>query len=172
MQSFNLTSTYAYSQSSYYAYSQASYYAYSQSSYTSYTYSQSSYYAYSQSAYTGGTNVAPQGTAYLWHANTTATANTNKLAAAGLNDNNLTLDVNLNGGTAESGTAYEAGGVIWSTAQSIASVKFINGWESSGDKPLGGATAGPGLVGGDSGAGVGTVKPVGGDSNTGGGPLV
>src|SRR5438552_3135554 len=34
VQSFSLTSSYAYSQSSYYAYSQASYYAYSQSAYT------------------------------------------------------------------------------------------------------------------------------------------
>src|SRR5713101_7113730 len=38
VQSFSITSTYAYSQSSYYVYSQSSYYAYSQSTY--YTYSQ------------------------------------------------------------------------------------------------------------------------------------
>src|SRR5437870_8323551 len=37
VQSFSMTSSYAYSQSSYYAYSQSSYYAYSQSAYTSST---------------------------------------------------------------------------------------------------------------------------------------
>src|SRR2546426_6570878 len=74
-----------------------------------YTYSQSSYYAYSQSAYTGGTNVAPQGTAYRWHSNTVSTADTNKVAAAALNDNDLTVDVNLNGATYETLTAFEAG---------------------------------------------------------------
>jgi hypothetical protein len=41
VQSFTITSTYAYSQSAYYTYSQSAYYAYSQSSY--YTYSQSAY---------------------------------------------------------------------------------------------------------------------------------
>src|SRR5438874_10115264 len=42
-------------------------YTYAQSSYDAY--SQAPYYAYSQSAYTSCTNVAPQATAYLCHAN-------------------------------------------------------------------------------------------------------
>src|SRR5712691_925067 len=49
VQSFTITSTYAYSQSSYYAYSQSAYYAYSQAPY--YVYSQAAYYTYSQSVY-------------------------------------------------------------------------------------------------------------------------
>jgi len=81
-----------------------------------------------------GTNVAPQGIAYRWHTNTTALLNTNKVVAAGLNDNDLTTDVHLNGGNNETSAVYEAGGVVWSTAQSISSVKFISGtWVSSGD---------------------------------------
>jgi len=75
VQSFSLTSSYAYSQSSYYAYSQAS------------------YYAYSQSAYTGGSTVRVNsgGPAYtdtagnVWSADTGFTggvtyANTNSIA--------------------------------------------------------------------------------------------
>jgi chitodextrinase len=84
-------------------------------------------------ATTTGANVAPLGTAYRWSKNTTATANTNQVAAAGLNDNNLTTDVNLNAGVAESGARYEAAGVIWSAARTIGSFTFINGtWVVNG----------------------------------------
>jgi hypothetical protein len=85
-------------------------------------------------------NLAPSGTGYYWHTNTSATANTNRVAATGLNDSNLTTDVHLNGGTAEAAVAYEGAGVVWASSQSISSVKFINGtWASTGD---GGFSAG------------------------------
>jgi type II secretory pathway pseudopilin PulG len=74
-----------------------------------------------------GGNIAPSGTAYRWYNNTTATANTNKVAAAGLNDANLTTDVDLSGIGGDSTNMYEAGGVIWASSQTVSSVKFING---------------------------------------------
>ena len=56
-----------------------------------------------------------------------ATANTNQVAAPGLNDNNLTTNVVLTGGSDDVANAYEAGGVIWSTSQSVNTVTFTNG---------------------------------------------
>jgi chitodextrinase len=83
----------------------------------------------------GGTNVAPNGTAYDWHSNTTATSNANRVAMPGLNDGNTTTDNDLAGAQGwqdNTQNAYEAGGVIWSTAQRISSVAFINGsWNGS-----------------------------------------
>jgi chitodextrinase len=80
------------------------------------------------------TNIAPGGTAYRWAHNTQATANTNRVAAAGLNDGNSTVDVNLSGGKGETQTRYEAGGIVWSHQQTLTSVQFVNGsWASSND---------------------------------------
>jgi hypothetical protein len=77
----------------------------------------------------GQTNIAPSGTAYRWFGLATATSNANRNAAPGLNDNNLTTDVPLTGPTDPDDVpnAYEAGGVLWSTAQSFNKVTFTNG---------------------------------------------
>ena len=74
----------------------------------------------------GGGNIAPSGTAYRWSNNTTATANTNRVAASGLNDG-LSTDVDLSGIGGDGSGRYEAGGVIWSSSQTVSSVKFTNG---------------------------------------------
>jgi fibronectin type 3 domain-containing protein len=71
-------------------------------------------------------NLAPNGTAYRWFGLSSATAISNQTAAPGLNDNNLTTDVGLAGGD-DVANAYEAAGVIWSTAQSVNKVTFTNG---------------------------------------------
>jgi hypothetical protein len=82
----------------------------------------------------GGTNVAPNGTAYSWSHNSSATSNSNQVACPGLNDGNTSTDVDIDGGSPESSADYEAGGVIWSSSQTISSVAFINGtWESTLD---------------------------------------
>ena len=79
-------------------------------------------------------NIAPSGTAYSWSKNSTATSNSNKVVAPLLNDNNLFVDHALNGGAGETTASYEAGGVIWTVAQTINSVDFINGtWLTSFD---------------------------------------
>lgn len=80
------------------------------------------------------TNLAPAGIAYLWSHNATATADTNKAVAPRLNDGDTTVDVALNDGSGETATLYESGGVIWSSAQTIGEVQFINGtWQTSND---------------------------------------
>ncbi len=71
-------------------------------------------------------NVAPSGTAYGWSANTSSTANTNRAAQPGLNDNNLTNNVDLDS-AGDAISAWEGAGVVWSSAQTITSAKFING---------------------------------------------
>jgi hypothetical protein len=79
----------------------------------------------------GDTNIAPSGTGYGWKANTTATANTNRTAMAGLNDNNLTTDVDLDS-AGDAISAWEGAGVTWTTAKTISSAKFINGTVTTG----------------------------------------
>jgi len=75
---------------------------------------------------TGGTNIAPGGTGYRWYGLSAANGNTNRAAAAGLNDNDLASSVNIDT-TGDSPNAWEAAGVIWSSAQSISAVNFVNG---------------------------------------------
>ncbi|MGO9601160.1 MAG: IPT/TIG domain-containing protein [Isosphaeraceae bacterium] len=72
-------------------------------------------------------NLAPSGTAYRWYGMSSASANTNQVAAPGLNDNNLTNNVVLTGGSDDVANAYEAGGIIWTTLQSVNTVSFTNG---------------------------------------------
>ncbi len=72
------------------------------------------------------TNIAPNGTAYGWNANTSATANTNKSAQPGLNDNNLTNNVDIDS-AGDAVNAWEAAGVTWTTTKTISSADFING---------------------------------------------
>jgi chitinase len=79
----------------------------------------------------GDTNIAPSGTGYGWKSNTTATANTNRTAQAGINDNNLTADVDLDS-AGDAVNAWEGAGVTWSTAKTISSAKFINGTVTTG----------------------------------------
>jgi hypothetical protein len=74
------------------------------------------------------TNIAPNGTGYRWWRNTTAPSNGNRVAATGINDNNVNTDVSLSNGADDRTNAWEAGGVVWTTAQApITSVEFING---------------------------------------------
>src|SRR5262249_49983599 len=72
-------------------------------------------------------NLASSGTAYRWFGMSSSTANTNKTAASGLNDNNLSADVTLTGAAGDIANAFEAAGVIWSTAQTVNKVTFTNG---------------------------------------------
>ncbi|OZJ01666.1 hypothetical protein BZG36_05673, partial [Bifiguratus adelaidae] len=79
------------------------------------------------------TNIAPSGTAYGWSGMTSATVNTGRVALPGLNDNNLTTNVDIQPAGDNVG-AWEAAGVIWTSAKTISSAKFINGdVTSSGD---------------------------------------
>jgi hypothetical protein len=72
-------------------------------------------------------NIAPHGVAYRWFSLTSATGNKNRVAAPGLNDGNLTADVDLSGAGTDALKAYEAAGVVWSSNQTIAKVVFRNG---------------------------------------------
>jgi hypothetical protein len=76
-------------------------------------------------------NIAPTGTGYGWSANTSATANTNRAAQPGVNDNNLTADVDLDPAGDAIG-AWEGAGVTWTSAKTISSAKFINGTVTTG----------------------------------------
>ena len=73
-------------------------------------------------------NLALSGTAYRWYNNTSATANTNKVAEPMLNDNSVVADLNLAGtGNDPSFNAYEAAGVILAQGSTIGSVVFVSG---------------------------------------------
>jgi uncharacterized membrane protein len=76
-------------------------------------------------------NIAPGGTAYGWSGMTSGTANTGKTARAGLNDNNLTADVDIQPAGDAVG-AWEAAGVTWTSAKTISSANFINGTITAG----------------------------------------
>lgn len=71
-------------------------------------------------------NIAPSGTAYSWSRMTSSTANTGRVAQPGLNNNNLTTDVDLQPNGDRVG-AWEAAGVIWQNPVNITAVDFING---------------------------------------------
>ena len=76
----------------------------------------------------GSTNIARTGTGYFWNRNATSTTDNNKVAAVGINDNILNVDVDLGGGGDDIVNGWEAAGVTWSAAQgAITSVKYING---------------------------------------------
>ncbi len=76
------------------------------------------------------TNIAPSGTGYAWSRLTSSTANTARVAKAGINDNNLTTNVDIT--TGDNARAWEAGGVVWTSGKTISSVRFINGDITSG----------------------------------------
>lgn len=64
---------------------------------------------------------------------TTYNINSVKTAATGLNDGNLTTDVDLGNGTNEAANNYEGAGVTWVGAQNVGTFKFINGsWDGNG----------------------------------------
>ncbi|MGB8467647.1 MAG: glycoside hydrolase family 75 protein [Candidatus Babeliales bacterium] len=71
-------------------------------------------------------NIAPSGTAYSWSKMTSSTANNNRVAQPGLNDNNLSKDIDIQP-DGEKPNAWEAAGIIWANAVSITAVDFING---------------------------------------------
>lgn len=82
-------------------------------------------------AYTNGSSGSGNkliGTAYRWSKNTNVNSNSNKVAALGLNDGILTNDVPLNGGANDIANAYEAAGLIFSSATNVNKVEFINGF--------------------------------------------
>jgi hypothetical protein len=72
-------------------------------------------------------NVAPNGTTYRWYGMSSDAGTTNQTAAPALNDGNLTADVTLTGSGDDVANAFEAAGVLWTTAQSINRVTFTNG---------------------------------------------
>ena len=76
----------------------------------------------------GLVNIAPSGTGYTWHTMTTQTATSNQTASTLINDGNFSVGVNVDVAGEPSQNKYEAGGVIFATAQSgITKVDFVNG---------------------------------------------
>jgi hypothetical protein len=73
-----------------------------------------------------GVNIAPSGMAYGWSGMPSSTANTKRVAKPGLNDNILTVNVDIQPNGDKVG-AWEAAGIIWPSAVSITGVDFING---------------------------------------------
>jgi len=71
-------------------------------------------------------NIAPSGTAYSWSGMTSSTANTKRVAQPGLNNNNLTTNIDIQPNGDKVG-AWEAAGVIWPNVVNITAVDFING---------------------------------------------
>lgn len=71
-------------------------------------------------------NIAPFGTAYGWSKMTSSTANTGRVARPGLNDNDLTTNIDIEPNGDRIG-AWEAAGIVWPQAVSINTVDFING---------------------------------------------
>jgi chitodextrinase len=72
-------------------------------------------------------NIASTGTGYTWQSMTASSANTGKLAAPAVNDNNTSTEVNIDSSSGDSVNAWEAGGVTFSATHTVTSVQFING---------------------------------------------
>jgi len=74
------------------------------------------------------TNLARGGTGYTWYSLSSALANTPRATEPDMNDGDLGTDIRLlPGGGEDSANAYEAGGVVWSSTQSVARVVWNNG---------------------------------------------
>jgi regulation of enolase protein 1 (concanavalin A-like superfamily) len=76
-------------------------------------------------------NIAPSGTAYGWSGMGSSAGNSNRVAMPGMNDNNLTVNVDIQPNGDFVG-AWEAAGVVWSSGKTIISVDIINGDITSG----------------------------------------
>jgi len=73
------------------------------------------------------------GVAYRWRGNTTGTANTNRVAAAVLNDGSIVSELNLNGTGDDITNAWEAAGIVWANAQPLVTrVEFVHGTHDGG----------------------------------------
>ena len=73
-------------------------------------------------------DIASSATAYVWSSNSDAAANTNRSAAAGLNDGDTSRSIVLNeAGEADGAPLWEAAGLLWPQAKTISQVTFING---------------------------------------------
>ena len=73
-------------------------------------------------------NLAPAGLGYTWYSLTASNGNSPRVAAPGINDDDLDTDVPLKpGGGEDSSNAYEAAGVLWSTPQTISRAIYRNG---------------------------------------------
>ena len=75
-------------------------------------------------------NIAPSGTGYVWKNNTSATSNSNRSAKTGVNNNNLTTNVDISSG--DSANRWEAAGVVFSSTKTITSVTYYSGDVTSG----------------------------------------
>ena len=75
----------------------------------------------------GDGNTGFTGTGYVWTANTSATANTNKVAAPAVNDNNTTDTLVLNAAGEGGALKWQAAGVTFAAAKTITSAVFTNG---------------------------------------------
>jgi spore germination protein YaaH len=76
---------------------------------------------------TTDSNVATGGTGYVWIANSSAGANTNKAGAGAVNDGNTSVSLTLNGNGEGGAVKWQAAGVTLGVAKTISSAKFING---------------------------------------------
>lgn len=72
-------------------------------------------------------NIATTGAGYVWTANATSTANTNKAAAGAVNDGNTSTSLTLNAAGEGATPKWQAAGVTFAAAKTISSAKFING---------------------------------------------
>lgn len=78
------------------------------------------------------TNRAPGGTGMVWYTLNFNTDGSPQAAAPGMNDGDSSVDVRLLPGTAiETVNAFEAGGVTWSTPQTLRRILYQNGSYSS-----------------------------------------
>jgi hypothetical protein len=87
----------------------------------------------------GLSNLALAGAAYRWSANSSSTANANRVAEPKLNDDSTADDVNLAGnGWDPVNDAWEAAGVLLARAATVTSVVYVNG--SFSKQSIGGTT--------------------------------
>jgi hypothetical protein len=76
-------------------------------------------------------NLALSGTGYTWGTNSSITGTANQSAQARLNDN---LQDSFAINAPATSKSYVGAGIIWTTNQTISTIKFANGlWDASGD---------------------------------------
>jgi hypothetical protein len=77
-------------------------------------------------------DLAPLGQGYTWQSMTSATATSGRQSAPAVNDGSLTTQANIDSSSGDSANAWEAAGVLFTSARTVTSVRFVQGTTVSG----------------------------------------
>lgn len=76
---------------------------------------------------TGQSNIAPQGSPWVWIKNSSISSNSNRSARPAVNDGNTQVSSVLNSAGENGLVRWQSAGITWPTARTISKVIFVNG---------------------------------------------